>query len=278
MKVNNIKLAAMDLDGTLLNDNKLLCEGALETIKEAKLRGIHIIPITGRPLAGVPDFLTKLDEIEYVITSNGAQIIDSKTIKPLYSCTVSNEISKEIIKTLRNIDCLFEPFTDGVGYSEKYVYDYYMNRFTGTVLEEYFTSSRVICRSYEEIFENPSKCADEFFVTCGDEKTRIQIMSEVSKLGDHQFCTHADRFLEISKRGADKGNALRTLCNHIGIDIAQTIAFGDGENDIPLLEAAGTGVAMENANPKLKAKADIIAKSNNDNGVCEVIRAIMNQE
>ncbi|MBR7060597.1 MAG: HAD family hydrolase [Eubacterium sp.] len=272
MNFNNIKLAAIDLDGTLLSDGKSLCEGAGEILKCAKERGINIVPITGRPFYGIPDCVKELGIVDYYITSNGAQIIDSKSEKSIYSNALSNEKTLEIMKILRSFKVLFEPFCDGVGYTEKHIYDFYMSRFKGTPLEEYFTASRKICPGYDEIFEDKSKEADEFFVTCPDEKTRKNLISEVEKIGGVQFCTHRDRFLEISEKGADKGEALKFICRLTKTDISQTIAFGDGENDILLLEAAGIGVAMQNAEPPLLKHADIIAKTNNQNGVCEILK------
>ena len=274
MDFSGIKLAAIDLDGTLLDDNKKMCNSAAEAIKQVHKKGIHIVPITGRPYLGVPLFIKEMPEIEYIITSNGAQIIEKRSEKSLYSFAITNEKSKEIMNVLRSFDCLFEPFCDGVGYTEKHIFDFYMSRFTGTVLEEYFTSSRKICSGYDEIFENCEKCADEFFVSCPDEETRSRLMKEVEKIGNLQFCTHRDKFLEISEKGTDKGAALGVICSHIGIDIKETIAFGDGENDILLLDAAGIGVAMGNAEERLKKHADIIAGTNNDNGVGEILKKL----
>ena len=272
MDFKSIKLAAIDLDGTLLSDGKSLCDGAAQTIKEANARGLHIVPITGRPYLGIPECVKELGVVDYYITSNGAQIVDAKSEKSIYSYALSNEKTLKIMNILRSFPCLFEPFCDGVGYSEQYIYDFYLSKFKGTPLEEYFIASRKVCPGYDEIFEDNSKGADEFFVTCHDEKTRKDIMNSVEQVGNIQFCTHRDRFLEISEKGTDKGNALKIICSHIGINTSQTIAFGDGENDILLLEAAGIGVAMENAEPKLKQHADIIAKSNNNNGVCEILK------
>jgi len=188
MDFKNIKLAAIDLDGTLLNDSKKLCRDAEDAIRQAHSRGIYIVPITGRPYLGVPDFIKALPEIEYLITSNGAQIIEKATENSIYFFAISNEKSKRIMEVLRSFDCLFEPFCDGVGYTEQHIFDFYMQHFTGTVLEEYFTSSRKICTGYDEIFNNSAKCADEFFVTCPDEKTRSALMGEVEKIGNIQFC------------------------------------------------------------------------------------------
>ncbi len=272
MDLKNIKLAAIDLDGTLLSDGKSLCNGAKETILDAHERGINILPITGRPFHGIPECVKELGIVDYYITSNGAQIIDANNGNSVYSNAISNEKTTRIMEILRRFPCLFEPFCDGVGYSEQHIFDFYMSRFKGTPLEEYFLASRKICSGYDKIFSDASKCADEFFITCPDEKTRKELINEVEKVGNIQFCTHRDRFLEISEKGADKGMALNVICEHIGIDISKTIAFGDGENDILMLKAAGIGVAMENAEPRLKQYADIIAKTNNENGVCEILK------
>lgn len=78
--------------------------------------------------------------------------------------------------------------------------------------------------------------------------------------------------LELNAAGITKGSGLRNLCQYLGIEAEETMAFGDGENDWPMLEAAGIGVAMENGAPFLKERADRIAASNREEGVAEAIR------
>ena len=81
--------------------------------------------------------------------------------------------------------------------------------------------------------------------------------------------------IEINSMGANKGAALRGLCAYLGIDPADTAAFGDGSNDIPMLREAGVGVAMANAEPEVKAAADVVTDSNNDAGVAKMIRKLI---
>lgn len=269
-----IELIGIDLDGTLLNDEKQLCSGAEKTIKRAYENGIHIVPITGRPLLGIPKCITELDEIEYVISSNGAQTTQIKTNKTIHSCTISNSRSKEIMKMLRSLNLVFEPFTEGYGYSESDVYNHYLEYFKGTPIEEYIISSRRVVNKIEELYENGSRQTDEFFVHCQNEKNTAKLLNILMDTKDLQFCILGNRFVEITKKGCDKGEALEKLCKSLNIDVKNSLAFGDGENDLLFLEKAGTAVAMDNAFESVKKKADFIAKSNNENGVCDMIEKL----
>jgi len=136
MELRHIRLVGVDLDGTLLTDNKTLSPRTKEAIAAAAAQGVHIVPITGRPFVGVPDCIRTLDEIEYVISSNGAQITESKTGKSVASFAISNEKSRRIIAALRRLDCLFEPFADGVGYAEENVLSHYIATYIGTPIED----------------------------------------------------------------------------------------------------------------------------------------------
>jgi len=84
--------------------------------------------------------------------------------------------------------------------------------------------------------------------------------------------------IEVTNINAHKGNALKLLCAHAGIDISQTAAFGDGGNDITLIREAGLGVAMSNAIPELKAAANYITLSNEEDGVAYVINKLLGGE
>ncbi len=270
-----IKLIGIDLDGTLLNDEKQLCDGVEDTLKKARQKGIHIVPITGRPFNGIPECVKALDEIEYFICSNGASIIDAKTKESIYTFSMTNEKSKEVFGVLKSAKCIFEPFADGVCYTEQEILDSYIGFFRGSPVEEYLLSTRVICDSIQALLTDEGKCADEFFVSCESKEEREKICKMLDGIGGVQYWFYDDRYIEITKEGCDKGSALETICRHLGIDIKNTMAFGDGDNDLFFLEKAGVAVAMENAFPSVKAKADIIAKSNNENGVGRIIEELL---
>lgn len=275
MIINNIKLVGVDLDGTLLDDNKELTPELVEIIKELSKNGVHIVPITGRPLSGVPRCIREIEEIEYAITSNGSQITDVRTGKALFSFPIDNKTANEIIDILEQEDCMYEVFADSVGYIKQEEYDHHKKRFAGTPFGEYLFESRRVTPSIKKLFSTSSKDADEVFILCNDEEIRNSIADKMRKINDIQLCLIADKFLEITNKGTDKGNALEALCNHLNIDLQNTIAFGDGENDLQFLEKAGIAVAMANAVDEVKQKADIITKSNNDNGVYEILKQLL---
>ncbi len=102
----------------------------------------------------------------------------------------------------------------------------------------------------------------------------IQAIHEEMKDGvwpDVDIAYSADTFIEIFPKGVDKGKALTIVCNHLGIDLQNVMAFGDQELDIPMIEAAGTGVAMGNAIPALKEKADFVTGTNNEDGITNAL-------
>lgn len=268
---NKIKLIGVDLDGTLLRDDKSLCDGAEEIIKAAAGRGIYIVPITGRPFSGIPECIRDIKEIKYIISSNGAQIINAESEKSIFSFPLSNKKSNEIIDVLGRTDCMFEAFADNVGYIEQNVYDYYVKTYKGTPVGEYIFSSRRVTESISALFKGTDRTADEIFAICKSEQVRTELVTVLDRIDDIQYCRLGDRFIEVTKKGTDKGEALEVLCGYLGLSLSQTMAFGDGENDLQFLKKAGIAVAMANAFDGVKAHADIIAKSNNDNGVCEII-------
>ena len=134
-----------------------------------------------------------------------------------------------------------------------------------------------MCSSYEELFDGSNRCADEIFVNCATPEIRRKTIEITEKIGGLQYCNLGDRFIEITRLGTDQGAALKKICEHLKVDIKNTVAFGDGENDLQFLQAAGTAVAMENAFPIIKQNADIIAKSNNNDGVADIIFQIIKQ-
>jgi hypothetical protein len=161
-----------------------------------------------------------------------------------------------------------------VGYLTQQLYDNYIKLFTGTPLLSYIKATKVVTDNLYGLLSDKSLTADEIFVVCNNANVRTELSKRLDEITDIQQCLLGDDVIEITKRGTDKGEALEVLCNHLGIDLSQTIAFGDGENDLLFLKKAGVAVAMSNAFDSIKAQADIIAKSNNENGVCEIIKEL----
>lgn len=273
--IMDIKLIGLDLDGTLLHEDKTIDESTIEYLEQIATKGVEIVPITGRPLSGVPKEIRNIKGVNYLITSNGAQISNNLTSQALFQHPLTNKQSRKIIDIVSTFDCLYEVFYEGYGHCEPKVYDHFKKVYTGTPIGEYIFSSRKVVDNIKQQFEDCDRQADEVFIICNDEHHREEIKGKTDDIDGIQYCLLADRFLEITKLGTDKGFALETLCNHLNIDLKNTIAFGDGENDLEFLSKAGISVAMGNAKDIVKQKADIIADTNDNNGVEKILKKLI---
>lgn len=269
------KMIGLDLDGTLLKDDKSIDTKTKEYLETLSANGVHIVPITGRPLSGVPDCVRNIKGVDYIISNNGSKTVLNSTNETLFSLAMDNATSKRVIESVKQTGAIFEVFLNHYGYCEKFVFDHYKEVYTGTVLGDYIFSSRKQVDSLLSLFDDKNTEADEVFIICKDNNDREIIKAQTDKISGIQYCMLADRFLEITKNGTDKGTALEMLCNHLKIKLDKVIAFGDGENDLQFLNKAGTAVAMGNASDSVKAQADIITDTNNNQGVLKALKNLI---
>lgn len=269
------KMIGLDLDGTLLKDDKSIDTKTKEYLETLSANGVHIVPITGRPLSGVPDCVRNIKGVDYIISNNGSKTVLNSTNETLFSLAMDNATSKRVIEAVKQTGAIFEVFLNHYGYCEKFVFDHYKEVYMGTVIGNYIFSSRKQVDSLLTLFDDKNAEADEVFIICKDNDDREIIKAQTDKISGIQYCMLADRFLEITKNGTDKGTALELLCNHLKIKLNKVIAFGDGENDLQFLNKAGTAVAMGNASDSVKAQADIITDTNNNQGVLKALKNLI---
>lgn len=268
------KFVGVDLDGTLLKNNKDLSPANKSAIKLANEKGIYIVPITGRPFSGIPSCILELDEIEYIITSNGAEIVRLADNKTIYSAPISNDKSVQLLNEATKRGFYIEVFADRVGYIEPMTMELHKKRYEGTPIYDYLSSSRRVVDSVCSLFSDDNKCADEIFLTANSTKKRDEFLEIISADSSLEACILGDNYLEITKRGTNKGEAMTFLCDYLGVDKNSTIVFGDGENDFSFFNKAAFSVAMENANASLKQIADYVTLSNDNDGVAEILKLL----
>lgn len=274
MDFSKIKLAGMDLDGTLFTNDKKIDERTKTAIKNAHKKGVRLVPVTGRPFSGLSNEITAVKEIEYAITNNGAEIIDLKTKKPIYSRQIDNKTSLEIIRKAEELNAVFEIFSGGFGYLTAPTMENYMRMHGTTPVGTYIKNSRKIIDNVFDFAKNNACKTDEIFITIENEETQKTLEAILNKYDNIQYWSIFGKFIEVTHKDADKGKAFAYLADLLGIDLSDTIAFGDGENDISLLKSAGISVSMENAEPCVKDITDITTSSNNHFGVAEILEKI----
>ena len=259
--LNIIKVIALDMDGTLLDDNKNISASTDECIKKLQEKGILTIIITGRSFEALKPYKEKLNLATPVICYNGAQVIDGKTEKILQNYPLPDRSSRFIIDLARKEDIHFQAYKDGILYFEKrrQESDYYENHVNlkGEIVD------------FDDI--NPFEFTKMMYV--GDhgrlEKAAAKVLDAVGDITSVIFSN--TEFLEFMHRDVSKGKTLLYVLESLGILPEETIAFGDGDNDISLLQAAGIGAAMVNASAAVKKVSDFITLSNNEDGIPEFL-------
>lgn len=257
-----------DLDGTLLNDEKVITPGNQTAIDEALAKGHIIVISTGRPLASALMQAEKLGLVKegcFAITYNGSQIYDIYHRKTVYGKALSRTLVKP----------LFQEAAKRSLYIQTYDTTHILTESSTPELQAYTRHIQIPYRIVEDIgealTEDPYKL---IAIDLNSHQKLLDFQSEV--LSAYQDALDSffsnDAYLEIVPRGISKGFAVQWMCEFLGIPLENTVAAGDAQNDIAMLEAAHVGAVMRNAHPDISRHGNYVTKAdNNHDGVAEII-------
>ncbi|MEI5988637.1 sugar-phosphatase [Enterococcus crotali] len=262
-----VKLVAIDIDGTLLDSNRKISPKVKETLKKANDSGMYIVLCTGRPLPGVKEQLAELDlygDNDYVITYNGSLVQATKSNEIISQYTLSYDDFLEIELMARKVGAHLHTIDDTAIYTA--------NRDIGkyTVHEAYLVDMPLKYRAVDEMTPDLSIIK---MMMIDEPEILDKAISQLPEEFINKYTTvkSTDFYYEILNKEASKGNALAKLAEHLGISQAETMAIGDNENDLSMIEYAGIGVAMGNATDSVKQAADVQTTSNDEDGVAEIL-------
>ena len=262
----DIKLIAMDLDGTLLNKKKELTERTRRALEQAAAKGVHIVPSTGRTFGGVPQEIRELPFVRYGICVNGASVWDAQADDALYKAEIPYARAQEIFDFVEKYHTMYDCYIDGWGRISQAFYDRREYWLQDEQVVKLVTATRQPVPDLREYVRALGHDVQKIILFFRDMELRAQAMREIAE-------TMPDLWnnVELNRKGADKGAALRFLCSHLGFGLENAMACGDGGNDSAMIEAAGLGVVMENGTEELKKQADYITLSNEEDGVAAAI-------
>ena len=264
--MHNIKLIATDLDGTLLNNDSDISDYNRDVLKHCINNGIELIFASGRPFDGLKRYSKYLDNNNYSIVCNGSVITDSE----------GNIVYNEVIKEKD----VFYLMDIAKSYDDVYLHVYNGNQYIVSKEDVYFKNYAKKENITDVVigFDLVDNYSFSKMLFIGENDVLSNLENYIrDNLDVHTSFSHRN-FLEVLAPGINKGTALKWLCDKKGIDRENIIAFGDNYNDIEMIEFAGVGVAMENAEDILKQRADYVALTNEDDGVGKFLKEIIDYE
>ena len=268
----DIRIIALDLDGTLLNSQKELTEGCLSALTQAAEKGIEIVPTTGRFFGGMPACIRELPFLHYAITINGAQVYDIRRDCAVSRTEIPWQRAIEIMELMDGYPVLYDCFMDNWGWMSREFWerpeDYTDNPHYIKMLRELRKPVPELKAHLRQLRHDVQKT--QFFTK--DKALRQHLLKEFALLlPDIAVTTSLPDNVELNHREAHKGAALRQLADYLAVPMSATMACGDGLNDITMLRDAGLGVAMANACDEAKAAADVLTLSCDEDGVARAI-------
>ncbi|MBC1472762.1 Cof-type HAD-IIB family hydrolase [Listeria seeligeri] len=275
-----IEAIILDIDGTLLSDNKEITPNTKKALIAAQQNGVKLILASGRPTTAMHLYAEQLEMEKYhglIVSYNGAKVIDCQTNEELFSQALPIAEGKAVLEHMKQFDVKVMIDKDDYMYVNN-VYNCFVP----------YRGEEINIIEYESRGGNFRLCEKDDLadfldypiskiLTAGD-PTYLQenYQAMMAPFKDSLNCVFtADFYFEFTAQGIDKAKALDTVLKQMGISAENLIAFGDGHNDITMVRYAGTGVAMQNAVPELKEAANTVTLSNNEDGIAHLLDSLI---
>ncbi|MGA8941605.1 MAG: Cof-type HAD-IIB family hydrolase [Thermoactinomyces sp.] len=245
MGINNrlkkdIKLIALDIDGTLLNENGQISGANRQAIAEAREKGVHVILSTGRSILTCSPVAESLQLDSGLVTLNGSEVWDGQ----------GNLVERNTLE-VSSVEKMWE------------------------LTKKYRTSFWAVTTEKIWVEELPADISSHQWLKFGfdieDDRIRKKVLEELSRIRQLEISNSSLTNIEVNKAGVNKARGLVNLCRRLDITMNEVMAVGDSLNDIAMIQQAGCGVAMGNAQDPVKEVADWITETNREDGVARAI-------
>lgn len=267
-----IKLIAFDLDGTFLDDNKRVTEENYRALMEAAEKGIEIVPATGRLPGALPEALQGLP-FHYAIYMNGAELVDVRTGESIRKMSIPWQQAIEVFRAGEQYPIAYDCYMENGGYMSQAFYDRIPEfAYDQHYIDMMYATRKPVPELKAYLQQHQKDVQKLLFYFRKDQYDLREELLLNWKIPGIEVSSSMPNNLELNHEKGIKGYALKALAEHLGIPRSQTMAFGDGHNDLSMISMAGFGVAMEECWPGVRAVADYVTGSCNDSGVGKAVR------
>ena len=287
-----IQLIASDMDGTLLNEKMEISKENIAAIKKAQAAGIKFMVATGRSIEEAMPILKAAGITCQFITSNGAQIFDEDG-QNISTVGIERDGLRQVVAILRRHQLYFELFTDQGGFTENSearltTVAQWLKSTSPTLSEAqaldiakaHMTTLPIHdVANFDEVLANTSLMILKVFVMANiDTPSLLSAKAELLKISGLSITSSGANNIEVNHCDAKKGQALTKVADKLGIPLTAVAALGDNFNDVSMINAAGVGIAMGNAETDVKAIASYTTLSNIENGVALAVEKLVTGE
>lgn len=274
--MQKIKLIAVDLDGTALDDRSRLTERTKKVLEQAAEQGIYLAAASGRAYSSLPEEVMKLKGLTCAITSNGAATYDPKNGERLFSFLLEGSKVEEILEYLEGEpETAIEVFLEGEPYAgETFLQDPERYGVPARAVS-YLQKTRTPCKDICAFVRKHKDSLDALDIICQGPLDKAEWVEKLDKIEGIYVTSSTPYRLEISGGNSGKGAALKEMSYRLGVKPEEIIAFGNADNDVDMLGFAGFGVAVANSPQSVQRYADRIAPSNTEEGVAQVLEEIL---
>lgn len=264
------KLIAMDLDGTLNNDQKIITEKTKAALMAAQKRGIRLALASARPSPGLfkeRDILRLQDYNGILMSYNGGRIVDAATGKVLFETSMDLAQTKQVLRRLEALP-VTPILDDGV--------QFYVADKNGYKVDYECKNNNMTCTEVGNLADFLSFAPIKILMSVQPEEL-AEVQKQIADFLPETLTVvqTAAFYLEVIPKVINKGQGIRDICAVLGIDPSEVISFGDAANDIPMLREAGMGVAMGNSAEAVKAAANMVTLSNNEDGIAAALEKLL---
>ena len=266
-------IIALDLDGTLTNSEKNITPRTFDALMKAQREGVRLVLASGRPTFGIAALANQLQLADYggyVLSYNGGRIIDwcEKTV--IFSQVVDQKLVPILYDFAKKAQLPIVTYLPEAILASKNEGEYLAEeaRINGMPV--------VVAQNFVEEAMQIAGGSTKFLIP-GEPELLIQLESEMKAALSEQMevFRSAPFFLELPPKGIDKAQSLQRLLTHLGLERESLMAFGDGFNDLSMIQFAGQGVAMANAVEEVKSIADFVTTSNEEDGIAHALEQLL---